>query len=162
MPSLPQHTQLNGAADYIEALNTLCGLATRSLCVFEQDFDGIGFNSEKRYGILRSFLIASPYNRLYLLAHDTRYLAHDCPRMGMLLRQFSHNMQIYRTPKHMLNISEPFAVADEAHYVRRFHFEDTRGVLAQNDAQGARPLHSQFSEMWAASRPGLSATTTGL
>jgi len=162
MDTGPQHTQFDGATDYIEALDTLCALATRSLCVFEQDFEDIGFNSEKRYDILRRFLIASPYNRLYLLAHDTRYLAQDCPRMMMLLRQFSHNMQIYRTPQHLLNISEPFAVADETHYVRRFHFDDTRGILAQNDPQGAIALHSQFMEIWAASRPGVSASTTGL
>lgn len=157
-----QHTALNGADDYVAALDTLCDMATRSLCIFEQDFDGLGFNSEKRYDALRRFLLASPYNRLYLLAHDTRYLARDCARMSMLLRQFSHSMQIYRTPPHMMNISEPFAVADEKHYVRRFHFDDTRGVFAQNDPQGARVLHSQFTEMWAASRPGVSATTTGL
>jgi len=157
-----QHVQLSGAADYIEALDTVSGLATRTLCVFEQDFDGLGFNSEKRYEILRHFLLASPYHRLSLLAHDTRYLARDCPRVAILLRQFSHNMQIYRTPPHMLNISEPFAVADESHYVRRFHFDDTRGILAQNDPAGARALRSQFADMWAASRPGVSASTTGL
>jgi hypothetical protein len=156
------HTQLNGTADYIEALDTICGLATRSLCIFEQDFDGLGFNSEKRYDSLRRYLLSNPVNRLYLLAHDTRYLDRDCARMRILLGQFSHVMQIYRTPQHMLNISEPFAVADESHFVRRFHFDDTRGILALNDPQGARALHSQFTEMWAASRPGVSATTTGL
>ncbi len=157
-----KHTPLDGVDDYIAALDTLCGMATRSLCIFEQDFDGLGFNSEKRYDALRHFLLANPYNRLYLLAHDTGYLSRDCPRVGMLLRQFSHCMQIYRTPPHMLNVSEPFAVADELHYVRRFHFDDTRGIFAENDPQGARVLHSQFMEMWSASRPGVSATTTGL
>ncbi len=157
-----QHIQLNGTSDYIEALDKVCELATRNLCVFEQDFDGLGFNSEKRYETLRRFLLASPSNRLSLLAHDVRYLSRDCPRVTMLLRQFSHNMQIFRTPPHMLNISEPFAVADDSHYVRRFHFDDTRGVLAQNDPAGARALRAQFAEMWAASRPGVSATTTGL
>lgn len=162
MDKEPQHTQFDGASDYIEALDTLCALATRSLCVFEKNLDGIGFNSEKRYDILRRFLIASPSNRLQLLVHDTRYLAQNCPRMMMLLRQFSHNLQIYRTPQHLQSLSEPFAVADETHYVRRFHFDNTRGVLAQNDPQGARALQSQFGEMWSASRPGVSATTIGL
>lgn len=157
-----QHTPLNGVDDYIAALDSVCALATRTLCIFEQDFDGLGFNSESRYDTLRRFLLANPYNRLYLLAHDTRYLSRDCPRMSMLLRQFSHSMQIFRTPPHMMNVTEPFAVADEMHYVRRFHFDDTRGVLAQNDPQGARVLHSRFTEMWAASRPGVSANTTGL
>lgn len=162
MNTEPQHTQFDGASDYIEALDTLCTLASRTLCIFEKDFDGMGFNSEKRYEVLRRFLLGNPYNRLYLLAHDVHYLATNCPRVTMLLRQFSHNMQIYRTPQHLLNLSEPFAVADEAHYVRRFHFDDTRGILAQNDPQGARTLQAQFVEIWSASRPGVSVSTTGL
>lgn len=157
-----QHTQFDGADDYINALDTLCAQATHSLCIFEKDFEDIGFNSEQRYDTLRRFLLASPNNRLYLLAHDTHYLAQYCARMTMLLRQFSHSMFIYRTPQHLLHITEPFAVADETHYVRRFHFDDTRGILALNDPQGAIALHAQFMEMWAASRTGVSASTTGL
>lgn len=157
-----KHTQLNGVTDYIDALDTICGLASHSLLIFEQDFDGLGFNSEKRYDALRRFLLSNPYNRLHLLAHDPSYLARNCPRMKMLLDQFSHLMKIYRTPQHLMNISEPFAVADQAHYVRRFHFDDTRGILSVNDPQGARVFHSQFEEMWAVSRPAVSASTTGL
>ena len=157
-----QHTHLDGTADYITALDTLCGLAQRELYVFEKDFEDIGFNSEARYNTLRAFLLASPSNRLHLLAHDTRPLAQRCPRLMMLLRQFGHSMHIYQTPKHLLHLTEPFAVADEAHYVRRFHFDDPRGILAQHDHSGARVLKSRFEEMWTASHPAVTPTTLGL
>jgi hypothetical protein len=156
------HTHLDGTADYIAALDTLCGLAQSELYVFEKDFADIGFNSEARYNTLRTFLLASPSNRLHLLAHDTRPLAQQCPRMMILLRQFGHNMHIYQTPKHLLHLTEPFAVADEAHYVRHFHFDDPHGILARHDPTGARVLKSRFEEMWAASRPAVSPTTLGL
>ena len=162
MSGSPQHTQLNGTAEYIAALDTLCEMAQHSLFIFEKNFEGIGFNSEKRYNALRHLLLSSPVNRLHLLAHDTRPIAQHCPRLMILLRQFSHNMQIWQTPPHLLHLTEPFAVADELHYARRFHFDDPRGILAQNDVEGARVLKSSFSEMWAASRPSLSATATGL
>ncbi|MDE2118058.1 MAG: hypothetical protein KGJ19_05625 [Betaproteobacteria bacterium] len=157
-----QHTALNGTADYIAALDTLCGLAQHSLYVFEKNFEGIGFNSEARYDTLRRFLLANPANRLHLLAHDARPIVQHCPRLTLLLRQFGHSMHIYQTPQHLLHLSEPFAVADESHYVRRFHFDDPRGILAQHDAEGARVLKSRFAEMWASSHPALSATTLGL
>lgn len=162
MNEVPPHEVLNGAADYIEALDTLCGLARRSLYIFEKDFDGTGFNSAARHDILRAFLLANPANCLHLLAHDTRPLEQRCPRMIMLLRQFSHNMQIYRTPEHLRNISDPFAVADELHYVRRYHFDDPRGILARDDAAGARTLLARFQEMWAVSYAAVSPTTLGL
>lgn len=157
-----QHTHLDGTADYISALDTLCGLAQHELYVFEKDFEDIGFNSEARYNTLRTFLLASPSHRLHLLAHDTRPLTQRCPRLMMLLRQFGHNMHIYQTPKHLLNLTDPFAVADERNYVRRFHFDDPRGILAQNDPTGARVLKSRFEEMWTASQPAVSPTTLGL
>ncbi len=157
-----QHTALNGTADYIAALDTLCGLAQHSLVVFEKDYAEAGFNALARHDMLRHFLLANPANRLHLLTHDTRAAMQYCPRLTLLLRQFSHNMHIYQTPKHLHHLSEPFAVADEAHYVRRFHFDDPHGLFAQHDPENARALKAQFEEMWVASRPGVTASTLGL
>lgn len=157
-----QHTKLDGIADYTDALDTLCKLAQHNLYLFEKNFDGMGFNSEARYLTLRNFLLASPNHRLFVLAHDTHYLSTLCPRMLMLLRQFGSSMFIYQTPQNLHYISEPFSVADELHYVRRFHFDDPRGMLAQNDPEGARALKSRFLEMWTPSHTGISATTLGL
>jgi hypothetical protein len=157
-----QHTPLNGAADYIGALDTVCASARHTLNIFEQNYEDIGFNSEARYDMLRHFLLASSTSRLNLLAHDTQHLIRYCPRMMLLLREFGHSMFIYQTPPHLLNVTEPFAVADDAHYVRRYPFDDTRGLLAKNDPEGARLLNSRFHEMWAASHSGASATRLGL
>ena len=157
-----QHTALNSMADYSAALDTLCSLAQRNLLIFDKNFDSIDFNSEARENALRRFLLANPANRLYLLTHNARAATLYCPRLLSLLRQFSHCMQIYQTPKHLLHLSEPFSVADATHYTRRFHFDDMRGLLAQYDPEKARTLKAQFDGMWAASRPGLTGTTTGL
>jgi hypothetical protein len=157
-----QHTKLDGITDYTAALDTLCNLAQRELYLFEKNFDGMGFNTEARYTTLRNFLLASPGHRLFVLAHDVHYLSMLCPRMVMLLRQFGASMFIHQTAQHMQSVSEPFSVADDAHYVRRFHFDDPRGILAQHDPEGARVLKSRFMEMWAPSHPAISATTTGL
>lgn len=154
-----QHLKLTSSADYIAALDTLCGLAKHSLLIFEKDFDYIGFNSEARFEVLRSFLLSNPNNRLQLLAHDTRPMSQHCPRLMTLLRQFGHNMHIYQTPKNLQHLTAPFAVADEAHFVRRFHFDDTRGILGQNDREAARLLKSRFEEMWKVSHPDASTSS---
>jgi hypothetical protein len=157
-----QHTKLDGIADYVAALDTLCKLAQRNLFLFEKDYDGMGFNSVARYDALRNFLLANPAHRLFVLAHDTRHLSSFCPRMMMLLRQFGTSMFIHQTPQSLQHITEPFSVADESHYVRRFHFDDPRGILAQNDPEKARALKSRFMEMWASSHPAVSTTKLGL
>lgn len=157
-----QHNRLEGTAEYTAALDGLCRLAEHNLYLFEKNFDGLGFNSEARYETLRRFLLANPNNRLYVLAHDTRYLATLCPRMTMLLRQFGSSMFIHQTPPHLQQISEPFGVADDSHYVRRFHFDVPRGIQALNDPENARALKSRFLEMWEASHAAVSATKLGL
>jgi hypothetical protein len=157
-----QHTKLDGVVDYIAALDTLCSLARHDLYIFEKNYDGLGFNTESRYATLHRFLLANPAHRLLILAHDTHYLSTRCPRMMMLLRQFGASMFIYQTPKNLQYISEPFSVADEANYVRRFHFDDPRGILGQNDPENARALKSRFMEMWVVSRPAVSSTKLGL
>ncbi len=157
-----QHTTFDGVADYIDALDTVCSSAQHSLNIFEKDYADIGFNSEVRYDALRHFLLLSTNNRLQILAHDPQHLVRFCPRMMMLLKEFSHSMAIYQTPPHLHNVTEPFAVADDQDYVRRYHFDDTRGLLAKNDPQGARELNARFHEMWTASHPGATATRLGL
>lgn len=156
------HTHLDGIADYTAALDKLCGLACRKLYLFEKDFDGLGFNSEARYATLRHFLLGNPANRMYVLAQDTHYLSAFCPRMTMLLRQFDDRLFIRQAAKNLQHITTPFSVADDAHYVRRFHFDDPRGLLAQNDPENARTLEALFMQMWENSHTALSATKLGL
>ncbi|MCX7193900.1 MAG: hypothetical protein NTY60_09820 [Proteobacteria bacterium] len=154
------HTRLDGIADYTAALDTLCGLARRNLYLFEKDFEGLGFNSEARYETLRHFLLANSVNQLLMLAQDIHYLSTRCPRMTMLLRQFDNRMFIRQTTN--LHITAPFCVADNSHYVRRFHFDDPRGLFAQNDPENARALESRFMEMWTNSHTAIHTTVTGI
>ena len=156
------HTQFDGVADYIAALDTICASAQRTLNVFENNFEDIGFNSEARFDTLRRFLLSNSMNRLNFLAHDPEPLIRFSPRMMILLRDFGHSMFIYKTPKSLQHITEPFAVADNTNYVRRYHFDDTRGLLAKNDPEEARRLNSRFQEMWTSSQPCVSGTKLGL
>ena len=157
-----QHTKLDGIIDYSAALDSLCGLAQHNLYLFEKNFDGLGFNAEARYETLRQFLLSNPANRLYVLAHDTHYLATQCARMSMLLQQFGHGMFIHQTAKNLQHITAPFSVADDSYFVRRFHFDDPRGIFAQYDPSEARALKSRFLEMWESSHSAISPTTLGL
>lgn len=148
-----QQTELVSAADYVNALDNLCKLAKHSLVFFEKNYLDSGFNSSARFEILRNYLLQNPNHQLKLLAHDTRPLSQYCPRLLILLQQFSHNLFIYQTPKHLQHITEPFAIADETHYVRRFHFDHMPGIYVQNDSEYAHLLQSRFMEIWQESRP---------
>jgi len=97
-----------------------------------------------------------------MLVHDANYLSTRCPRITTLLRQFDDRMYIHQTAKSLLHITAPFSIADKQHYIRRFHFDDPRGIFAQHDPENARVLEMRFQEMWQNSRCAFSTTTLGL
>ena len=147
------HLAFDSITDYVASLDELCGLAKQSLIIFEKDFDHIGFNAQARHDTLRQFLLSSKKVDFRLLAHDVGPLVRYCPRLMTLSQQFGHLMQIRQTPANLKHLTLPFAVADNQHIVRRFHFDQPAGIFAKNDPEGALVLKSKFEEMWECSRP---------
>ena len=63
---------------------------------------------------------------------------------------------------HAKRVYDPFALADERDHLHRFHYEDSRALLALDDPAGTQPFLDRFQELWEASGPAASATTLGL
>lgn len=153
--------RFEGAKAYDNAIDALIASTRRELRVFDNALS-LAYNSVKRYELLRAFLIISPANRFYLALHDASRVASQCPRLLMLLRQFSDRMLIHETNAEAKSVYDPFAVADESHYAHRFHHEDSRGELCFDRVSDARLFKQRFVEIWAVSTPAASATVLGL
>ena len=159
--SNPEHRSLEGSQEYDEAIDILLARPQRTLRIFDRQL-GAGYNSVRRYELLRAFLLRSRANRLYIVVHDAATLARDCPRMMNLLRQFSSAITIHETEAQAKRACDPIALADERDYLHRFHYDHARALLALDDPQGAHELLQRFQEIWEASAPAVSATTLGL
>lgn len=157
----PEHRRIQGNREYEQALDLLLARPQRTLRIFDRHLGG-GYNGVQRYALLRDFLLRSRNNRLYLVLHDASGLARDCPRMINLLRQFSSAVTVHETEGQARRACDPIALADESHYLHRFHYDDTRALLALDDPQGTHGLLQRFQEIWEASAPAASATTLGL
>lgn len=157
----PLHQKLEGSRDYEAAIDTLVASAKTVLRIFDQAA-GTRYNSLKRYELLRKFLLASRRNRLYLVFHDVDNLARDCPRLMTLVRDFGHAVSINQTQAEAKGVYDPFAIADESHFLHRFHYDDSRGLLALDDPHGALQFLQRYEALWEASSPAVSATTLGL
>jgi len=158
----PRHTRLEGVGELTDAIDAIIAKADRRLRFFDRNLDGIGFNSPKRHEALRAFLLARRANRLHIAVHDTGYLNRACPRVQLLLKQFSHAVEIRQTHPHAQGIHDAFFIADDAHCLHRFHFDDARSLLATDDPVEAKVLNERFEEIWEASFPAVFATTLGL
>ncbi|HET9702251.1 MAG TPA: hypothetical protein VFP70_15160 [Burkholderiales bacterium] len=158
----PRHTRLEGIAEYGSAIETVISRARRRIRIFDRNLESLGFNTPGRQDLLRAFLLERPANHVYIVVHDTGYLTRGCPRMLLLLRQFSHGVSIHQTHAHVRGVCDPFVIADSEHFVHRFHVDDSRSLLALDDPRQTRNLNDRFDELWEASDPAVFATTLGL
>lgn len=157
----PVHRPVDGVREYEAAVDEVVGKASTSLRIFDSTLSS-AFNTPQRHDALRRFLLASRRNTLRIVVHDAQQLHRNCPRLLMLLRQLGHAIYIHETHLRAKGIYDPFVIADDRHYARRFHFDSERGLSGQDDPIGARALIDHFEEIWEASAPALSATTLGL
>jgi hypothetical protein len=159
----PQPTQpFASRSEHQAAIGALLASTQRELRVFDQNCAGLGFNTADRFEALRQFLLGSRANRMFIVVHDTGYLAAHCPRMMLLMKQFGHAVFVQKTRKELRNLHDNFMVADDSAYLRQFHCEHPRGILGIDNPSETQALLMRFNEIWENSTPGLAATTLGL
>ena len=153
---------LNGRIEYQQALDTVIEHARHTLRIFDFDLHDGGYNALPRYDRLKRFLQARSKNRLLIVLHNVEYIKRDCPRILNVLREHSEAVFIYQTNAEARNISDPLLIADDAHDVHRFHYEQPRVVRVLNDLALTQPFLHRFEEIWHASTLAVAATTIGL
>jgi hypothetical protein len=158
---VPDKTNFTSKLQYDEFVDEVIRLAKHELRIFDNEL-GSSYNATARHDALRQFLLASRRNRVRIVVHDAAKIDRFCPRMKLLMRSFSHAVTIHETQQQAKGVYDPFVVADDAHSVRRFHFEDLRGLFAKDDPIEASTLAERFEEIWEASTPAVTVNTLGL
>ena len=97
-----------------------------------------------------------------MVVHDPAHVTRFCPRLMNLLALYNHAVQINRTGEEIRELQDSFMVLDKNHYVRRPVARFFRGAAGINDETEALVMRSRFQEIWNASVPAVSSTTTGL
>ena len=158
----PLERLVDSVAAQVEALDALVASAESTLCVFDVNLAGMGWNEPRRIAALVAFLRGSRDARMQMIVHDTRHLETACPRLLGLLRQWGAAVTIYRTGPEARHAMDPLTLADGRHFLHRFHATQPRAVLVMNDPTRTSPLQRRFDEIWATGEPGLTATVLGL
>lgn len=158
---MPGERKLEGAAAYDDALDELIANSAQTIRIFDRRLSG-SFNTLRRFDLLRGLLLAKRTHRVRIVLHETGNIVRDCPRLMLLLKQFSHGISIHQTLPAARRVYDPFAIADDARFVHRFHYNDVRGVATIGDVAATQLLLKRFDEIWQASAPAVTANTTGL
>lgn len=157
----PKYKTLSTSVEYEAAIDELIQKTTRELRIFDHSLNQI-FGSSQRCELLRNFLLAKKNNRLFIALHSSETLYRNCPRLINLTKNFSHSVEIRETRSDAQTANDPVLIADERHYLHRFHFDYPRSLFAVDDPIGTMELIMRFEEIWAISEQVAAATTLGL
>lgn len=161
-PTEAEYLRFNNEDEFQAAVDRMLELPGRELRIFEPDLAALRLNSPARIAQLDRFLRASRTRRIQVVVHRTEHVVRRCPRMMELLKLFNHAIQINQTHEEIRGLQDAFLVLDAAHYLRRPVAERFRGALGLRDETEALAMRSRFTEIWAASFPGVSSSTLGL
>jgi hypothetical protein len=155
-------TRLDTVAAQVAAIDTLIDLAGERLLVFDRDLSEGGWSGARRAERIAGFLRRSRTPRLSIIVHEPRYLEASCPRLTDLLKVYSHAMQVWRTGTEARGATDALVIADDRHFVHRYHVDQPRATLAIDMPVAAKPLVARFEEIWATGKPALGGSVLGL
>lgn len=157
-----EYLTFDGEAQFQQAVDRLLSAPGRELRIFDPNLAALRLNDPARIERLKAFLLESRTRRIFMALHDPDHVTRECPRMMTLLARFAHAIQVHRTHEEIRGIQDSFLVLDQSHYLRRPVAQFTRGALGLHDEAEALAMRGRFQEIWAASFPGVSASTLGL
>jgi hypothetical protein len=153
---------LLGERNYAAALNLVIEAAEHELLIFDEDLSRGDYASRNRFELIRAFLAKGHQNRLVIVLHDTTYFTRHCPLLYGLLETYGHVMTVYETNDQAKVAKDCFVIADQLHYLRRFHVDQARFRYAFNDAETVNMLNMRFNELLGATSQSVSITNLGL
>jgi len=160
-PPTPVERSVGSIAEQAQGIDEVIERARLIVRVFDIDLSQVGWSGADRAERLSAFL-RRPGARLELIVHDTRYLEQSCPRLVTLLKRYGHAMTVYKTGPEARSAMDPLTIADDRHFLHRFHVDGPRASLAFDAPLAARPLVARFEEIWSTGEPGLTGTVLGL
>ncbi len=160
-PPAPVERALASLAEQAQGIDEVVERARSVLRVFDVDLSQVGWSGAGRAERLAAFLQRRGA-RLEMIVHDTRHLEQSCPRLVALLKRYGHAMTVYKTGPEARGAMDPLTIADDRHFLHRFHVDHARAALAFDAPIAARPLVARFEEIWATGEPGLTGTVLGL
>ena len=155
---------LLGENNYAMALNYVIAKANNDLCIFDQDFRKGDYASLQRYELLHTFLQKGEHVKLTIILQNTQFFITNCPRLMDLLRIYGHKINVYQANNFAKIAKDCFVIADNIHYCRRFHIDQSRFkyCIEGEDVETVSSLIMRFNELLGETHEKLSTTRLGL
>lgn len=155
-------TLLTTWTEYDRAVATLLDRADRELCIFDEDLARLGLDRPERHHRLREFLLRQPKNRLRIVVQRGERVLVDNPRLARLLEDCAHKFSLAQAPEHLAHLADALLIADGCRALVRFHRDQARSKLVEDDPEETGAYGRRFDEIWHEGLIPLSGRPAGL
>lgn len=149
-------------ADYQTALDRLLAIATRKICVYDEDLVALKLESAARLAALSRLLNAGQQNTLHVALRNAAPFRGQFPRLLKFFGTYSHLASIQETPPQLAHLRDSMILVDEKHALIRFEQNLPRSKLLIDEAEEVRPYLTRFNEIWAEGGETVFANPLGL
>ncbi len=136
--------------------------AQTALAIFDRDLAALKPDAPETQARLIDFLSKGTQRQLRIAVHDLERTRAAYPKLMLLLKNFGHRFTLRETPDHLKHLADSLLLADDAHGVVQFHFEQPRSKAIDDDADELSTYLKRFEDLWAECGPPASSSTLGL
>lgn len=154
-------TLLTSYGEYAAAIDRLLALAERRLDIFDHDLSSLKLDQPDRHAALTR-LLASPSHRLRIVVQDGQAALARHPRLSRLLETHGHQFSLIEADPKLQHLSDSMLLADGSHALLRFHQDQPRGKLLEDEADEVKPYERKFQSILDEGGTPLSSRVAGL
>ena len=148
--------------EYQAAVDRVLSLATRSICIYDEDLVQLHLESDGRIERLREFLAAGHPDGLRVALRNSGPLRQRQPKTMATLTHLNHIAQAKQTPDQLAHLRDSMVIVDGRYAVIRFDRDQPRSKLLEDDPDEVAPYLRRFNEIWDEGGDTIGPTTLGL
>lgn len=149
-------------ADYLTALDRLLAIATRKICVYDEDLMALKLESPTRLSALTRLLRSAQEDTLQIALRNAQPVIIKCPQVLRLIGSYSHLAHIQETPSQLSHLRDSMVLVDNKHALIRFEKDLPRSKLLIDEADELRAYLTRFNEIWREGGETVSGNSLGL
>ena len=154
-------TLLTSYGEYDTAVDLILSLAETRLDIFDHDLSRLKLDHPSRHAALIR-LLSAPHHQLRIVVQNSRAVVTRHPLLIRLLDTHGHHFSLIEADEKLQHLSDSIIVADNAHALLRFHRDQPRGKLLEDEEEEVKPHHRKFLSIFDEGGTPVSPRVAGL
>lgn len=154
-------TLLTSYGDYDAAVDLALALAETRLDIFDHDLSRLKLEQPSRHAALVR-LLSAPHHQLRIVVQNGAAVVASHPRLMRLLETHGHHFSLVAADEKLQHLSDSMLLADRRHALLRFHREQPRGKMLEDEEEAVTPYERKFQSILDEGGSPLSPRIAGL